>query len=75
VKGNSFDLDVRTERADFLSLDHEELAAPRKPDGSLPEIRYLRLSPRSRLIGSGVDLGEPYRGKAPDPGAFESGGP
>lgn len=74
VKGNSFDLDVRIERVDFLSLDHEELAASRKPDGSLPEIRYLRLTPRSRLIDSGADLGEPYRGRAPDPGAFESGG-
>lgn len=32
---------------DFLSLDPEQLKAPRQPDGSLPDIDFLRLRPES----------------------------
>lgn len=57
---------------DFLSLDMAQAAAPRKPDGSLPDIDFLHLAPGSDLIDAGVDLGYPFNGLAPDLGAFES---
>jgi len=57
---------------DFLSVDPSAASAPRKSDGSLPDIDFLHLAPGSDLIDAGVDLGLPYQGKAPDLGAFES---
>ncbi|MDZ7292276.1 MAG: T9SS type A sorting domain-containing protein [candidate division KSB1 bacterium] len=57
---------------DFLSLDPSSASAPRQADGSLPEIAFLHLAPGSDLIDAGVDLGMPFKGKAPDLGAFES---
>jgi hypothetical protein len=63
------------EAADFAGLDEAELTAPRRADGSLPEINFLRLSPGGRLIDQGIEAGIPFRGAAPDPGAFESGRP
>lgn len=56
---------------DFISLDSSELLRPRKPDGSLPDIDFLKLAPESSLIDAGVDVGLPYWGSAPDIGAFE----
>lgn len=61
--------------ADFVSLDHEtvfaQLTAPRKPDGSLPDVPALQLVPGSDFIDGGIDVGLPYYGSAPDLGAFE----
>lgn len=57
---------------DFLSLDANWASAPRQADGNLPEIAFLHLAKGSDLIDAGVDLGFPYKGKAPDLGAFES---
>ncbi len=56
---------------DFISLDGSQLIRDRKADGSLPEIEFLNLKTGSRLIDTGVDVGMPYYGKAPDIGAFE----
>ena len=57
---------------DFVSIDASVLTGPRKSDGSLPDIDYLRLAPGSDLLNAGVDLGLPYSGAAPDIGPFES---
>lgn len=57
---------------DFLSLDPVLAAAPRQTDGSLPKIDFMHLARTSDLIDAGVDLGLPFKGKAPDLGAFES---
>jgi hypothetical protein len=57
---------------DFLSLDIDSASAPRQADGSLPEIEFLHLAQGSDLIDAGVILGYPYKGGAPDLGAFES---
>jgi len=57
---------------DFISLVIDSAAAPRQADGSLPEIGLLHLAQGSDLIDGGVDLGYPYKGTAPDLGAFES---
>ena len=58
-------------RADFISLDVALAAAPRQPDGSLPENSFARLKPGSALIDKGVEVGQPFAGAAPDLGAFE----
>ena len=58
---------------DFVNLDTSQLSQPRKPDGSLPDLTFLRLTEGSDLIDAGVDVGLPYTGDAPDLGAFEYG--
>ena len=73
VSGNYFTLPVKVTADDFLSLDESELTKPRKPNGDLPDIRLMHLAPGSDLIDKGVDVGRPFKGKAPDLGAFESG--
>jgi hypothetical protein len=61
---------------DFIELDknaiYAQLTAPRKTDGSLPDITVLHLVPESDLVDAGIDVGLPYNGPAPDIGAFES---
>lgn len=57
---------------DFLSLAADLAAAPRQPDGSLPQIDFLHLAASSDLIDAGVDVGLPFHGNAPDLGAFET---
>jgi len=57
---------------DFVSIDPVLAAAPRKADGSLPDIPFMHLALGSDLIDGGVDLGLPFIGATPDLGAFES---
>jgi hypothetical protein len=57
--------------SDFVSLDTVQLRAPRKGDGSLPEITFLNLNEGSDLIDSGADVGLSYNGTAPDIGYSE----
>lgn len=57
---------------DFVSFDSSFVTAPRRSDGSLPEITFLHLARGSDLIDAGVDVGLPFNGSAPDVGAFES---
>jgi hypothetical protein len=73
IAANSWDLADSIGPEDFQSLDINELKAPRKPDGSLPGIRFLVPSANSRLRNKGVDLGPgyPYKGKLPDLGFME----
>lgn len=71
VSGNYFNLPVMITAEDFQSLDEAELVQPRQADGSLPEVRFLRLAPSSDAIDAGVDVGLPFHGQAPDLGAFE----
>lgn len=68
---NSFTLGLAVRDADFVDLDERELVRPRRADGGLPAIDFLRPSPGSALIDAGVDVGLPFRGAAPDLGAFE----
>ncbi|MBL1215461.1 MAG: T9SS type A sorting domain-containing protein [Ignavibacteriae bacterium] len=56
---------------DFVSLDGSQLTLPRKEDGSLPDIDFLKLSPNSDLIDAGTFVGLPFNGSSPDIGAFE----
>ena len=57
--------------SDFVSLDTAQLRWPRKPDGSLPEITFMKLRLGSDLIDAGTDVGLPYYGSAPDLGYSE----
>ena len=72
AQANSFDLPVKIEAKDFASLDEAELVQPRGPEGALPRIHCLHLAPGSALIDRGEDTGLPFKGAAPDLGAFES---
>lgn len=69
---NSWDSPVLVTDDDFLSLDWTEMLRPRKSDGSLPDIDFLKLAPGSDLIDKGIDIGLPYNGTAPDLGWNES---
>ncbi|RXK61788.1 DUF1565 domain-containing protein [Lacibacter luteus] len=72
IEYNSFlNNEIRISKEDFISLDTSLLTAPRKPDGSLPDIDFMRLKPGSVLIDKGVNVGLPFKGKAPDLGCFE----
>ena len=57
--------------ADFTSLDSSQMLNDRQPDGSLPEISLLHLTPTSGLIDKGTNVGFAYYGSAPDLGAYE----
>jgi hypothetical protein len=61
--------------ADFELVDSaqgvNQLTAARKPDGSLPDITFMKLTTNSDLIDAGVDVGLGYNGEAPDLGAWE----
>jgi hypothetical protein len=54
LRNNSFELTVRRTDADFVSLDESQLTAPRKPDGSLPDITFLHQRPGSPFANMGA---------------------
>jgi hypothetical protein len=71
---NSWDISgLSVSNTDFESTDSAGVYAQRKPDGSLPDITFMKLKARSKLIDKGVDLKLAYTGTAPDLGAFEYG--
>jgi hypothetical protein len=57
--------------ADFQSTDTTGMFGPRKPDGSLPDVKGFHLASGSKLIDRGVDVKLAFSGVAPDLGAFE----
>jgi hypothetical protein len=69
---NSWNEGYSVSADDFISLDTTGITGPRQPDGSLPELEFLKLAPGSDLIDTGADLGMPFNGLKPDLGAFES---
>ena len=71
-EANSWTLGIRVVSEDFLSEDFDQLTAPRKEDGSLPDIDFLRPAIGSAVLDAGVDIGFEYKGEAPELGAFES---
>lgn len=70
---NSFDSSMKLEDGDFQSLDLSELIQPREANGDLPVVPFMKLKPGNPAIDKGVEVGLPFKGKAPDLGAFESG--
>lgn len=71
ISNNSWMNGFSATEEDFQSLDISQLIAPRKADGSLPDIAFMHLAPDGNLIDKGVDVGLPFNGKGPDIGAFE----
>lgn len=72
ISHNSWQNGLAASAEDFVSLDTNLLKAPRKSDGSLPDVDYMKLVPGSGLRNAGTDVGLPFNGNAPDIGPFES---
>jgi hypothetical protein len=62
---------IAVSASDFQSVTVSQLSAPRKADGSLPDITAFHLVSGSGLIDKGVNVGLPYSGSAPDLGPYE----
>jgi len=56
----------------FISTDDIVISGQRNIDGTIPDSDFLKLKNYSIFIDSGVDVGLPYNGVAPDFGAFET---
>ena len=54
LSNNTFNSDITVRSADFKSLDASELLRPRKDDGSLPDIDFLRLDEDSQPFRCGM---------------------
>ncbi len=72
ITDNSWQLQRAVADADVQSVDVKQLLQPRKADGTLPEISYLRPAAGSILIDKGTKLALPFSGTAPDIAPFES---
>lgn len=68
---NSWDLGVTVTDGDFLSVSDDGFLGPRQPNGDLPDLKFLKLRAGSPLLDKGVDVGLPFKGIAPDLGAYE----
>jgi hypothetical protein len=68
---NSWNMSYTITDNDFVSLDSSVMTNPRKPDGALPDVSFLKLKVGSKLIDASVDVGIPYSGISPDLGAYE----
>ena len=71
ITNNSWQNGIVVTANDFKSTDFTELLAPRKTDGSLPDVNFFHLTATSVLIDKGINIGLPFKGTAPDLGAFE----
>lgn len=72
LANNSWQNGLTANADDYVSLDVDLLLAPRKADGSLPDVDYMKLVSGSDLIDAGVNVGEDFNGSQPDIGPFES---
>lgn len=71
LTNNSWQNGLTANSSDYLSLNIDLLLSPRKADGSLPDVDFMKLVDGSDLIDQGVEVGLPFNGSAPDVGAFE----
>jgi hypothetical protein len=83
---NSWDLNITPAAKDFLSITDTTVGGtgqaietsslalgPRKADGSLPDVDFMKLAAGSAMIDKGTDVKLPFVGAAPDLGAYEYG--
>lgn len=69
---NTWDAGFSVSADDFVSLVPEGVAGPRRPDGGLASIDFLRLAQTSPLVDAGQPIdGQTFEGEAPDLGANE----
>ena len=75
VNGIQTTSDYLTGESDYVTIDTAGMRGPRKADGSLPDVPFMKLKPgNAKLIDQGtVVSGVSYAGIAPDLGAFETG--
>jgi hypothetical protein len=57
LRNNYFQLNLKINDQDFISLDETQLTQPRQADGSLPKITLMHPAPGSQLQQQGADLG------------------
>jgi hypothetical protein len=70
---NSWNQSGLVSAVEFESVDTAGVSGPRRADGALPLVGFMKPKPGSMLIDKGVLLNLPYSGLAPDLGAFELG--
>lgn len=70
---NTWNLSVTVTAADFVSTDTLGAGGPRRMDGGLPNLGFMKLKAGSDLIDKGADVGLAYVGSLPDLGAYEYG--
>lgn len=70
---NTWDLNIAEAATDFVSTSDMGVLGPRKADGSLPDVDFLKLKAGSPLIDKGTDVMLPFVGGKPDLGADEFG--
>lgn len=75
ISHNSWDSGITADATDYEDFTdfYEQMIAPRKSDGSLPDVAFWRLSTTSDLVDAGIDVGLPFNDSAPDIGPFEFG--
>ncbi|WP_258099795.1 Ig-like domain-containing protein [Marinoscillum pacificum] len=71
ITNNGWQNGITTNTSDFVSVDIDLLKSPRKADGSLPDIDFVKIQSGSDLIDAGIDVGISFEGSAPDLGPFE----
>ncbi|WP_109736052.1 MULTISPECIES: right-handed parallel beta-helix repeat-containing protein [unclassified Fibrobacter] len=87
-ENNTWNLKLDLTEDDFMSIDDPSMTVtgedlskipgilgPRNPDGSVPNVDFLKLKDGSRAIDKGEDVGAVFAGAAPDLGAYEFGLP
>ncbi len=72
LETNSWELNTSLSDSDFESLDIDLLTAPRKEDGSLPDVDFMRPTEGSKIVNAGTDIGFVFLSTAPDLGAIET---
>lgn len=68
---NSWMSPFEVTKEDFITIDTTGVRGSRKPDGSLPEMKFMHLASGSDLIDARTNVGLPYSGNASDLGTFE----
>nr|WP_315707654.1 pectate lyase PelN [Brenneria ulupoensis] len=71
MRYNSWNFSNVLSDAEFRSVSTSGWDAARQSDGSLPELKSLHLASGSWMIDKGGNVKLPYKGSAPDLGAFE----
>jgi hypothetical protein len=73
ITHNSWNGGVVADAFDYENFNnyYDQMTAPRKSDGSLPDVAFWQLVPTSDLVDAGTDLGLAFSGEAPDMGPFE----
>lgn len=70
-QNNSWNILLTITTEDFQSIDPTTIKSARLADGSIPISGFLYLKPTCAAVDAGIDLGRPFKGAAPDIGAFE----